>query len=257
MAGSGAVFDEHLNLPFWLGVVLTGLCAYFTLRKGLGGIASANTLLVPLLIFLIVGIATYSLNHHGLTIETLQYTPQGSTSINWLLSALLYVGYNLVLTTAVLGPLGNSIPRTSTLVWGAISGGLILGVLISLMYLMVLVHFPAVIEYEVPMLYIVKPYFLPLQLFFTFVLWSEIFTTLIANVFGFTLRVKEKTNLPHEKLVIISLIVAGLLSGIGFSKLIGILYPLLGYIALVFLSGLVVTSLKQLTIRYQRYLKIF
>lgn len=246
LAGSGAIFSEHLALPKNLGIVVTTFLAILTLLYGLKGIMNVNSLFVPLMTILVLLISTYSLSQHGIHWEPLKiYEPQKAASPHWFLSVLLYVGYNLILTTAILAPMGAQIADSKELIIGGLLGGIGLGFLIILMTVIVINHFPEIGSYEVPMLYITNTYYLPIKLFFAGVLWAEIFSTIIGNVFGFTARVASLLKTNPNRVMIITMILAVIFSQLGFSFLVGIIYPLLGYLSLVFLLALTLKAIKK------------
>ncbi|HEX3031100.1 MAG TPA: hypothetical protein VHS59_02490, partial [Bacillota bacterium] len=96
LAGVGAIFEEHLGIPRLWGVVGTMLLALVTVFYGLKGVMAANTVLIPIMILLTVGISLYSLNYHGVTLRDIQAgSPRVAAAPHWLLSAFLYISYNL------------------------------------------------------------------------------------------------------------------------------------------------------------------
>lgn len=240
LAGVGAIFQEHLGLPASWGVAGTMILALVTVLYGISGVMAANTVIIPVMLILIFGISAYSLNHHGINISGPALTaPELTAAPHWLLAALLYISYNLILSVPVLAPMGNEAPNSRVLFKGALMGGLGLGLLTILLTLVQMAHFPKITQYQVPMLYIVQPYPEILRTSFALVLWAEIFTTLIANLYGFAARLSQYRGWSYRWTAAGSLLAAASLSGIGFSTLVGTVYPLLGYAGLIFLFGLV------------------
>ncbi len=244
LAGVGAIFEEHLGIAKLWGVLATSLLALFTVYRGLAGVMSANVLLIPLMVALTFGISAYSLQYHGVHITNLVTPVQVAVAPHWLLAAVLYISYNLLLSVPVLAPMGSVIQRPRVLMMGGLMGGLGLGLLSCLLALVLMVHFPRIAFYEIPMLYIVRPYADIFRLLFAFILWVEVFTTLIANLYGFAQRVSHQLGYNYHRTTTCSLLAAVALSGIGFSTLVGTVYPFLGYLGLVFLTGLVVSLAK-------------
>lgn len=117
-------------------------------------------------------------------------------------------------------------------------GGLVLGLLSLLMALVLITHLPEVSKYQVPMLFIVRPYPSVFRLIYTLILWGEIFTTLIACLYGFVQRLAPHFQGHFRLLAGASLVSAALLSKVGFSTLVGTVYPLVGYAGLLFIAGL-------------------
>jgi len=72
-----------------------------------------------------------------------------------------------------------------------------------------------------------------------FVLYSEIFTTLISNVFGIGQQLRELVNIPESRLYLFLFSSAFVLCLIGYSQLLMFLYPLFGYLGLSTLCRIV------------------
>ncbi|HEX3032972.1 MAG TPA: hypothetical protein VHS59_12190 [Bacillota bacterium] len=240
LAGVGAISREHLGLPETWGIAATLIVALITVLFGLQGVMTANSLIIPLMVILTIGISCYSLNYHGFVLSDLSRTaPQLAITGNWLLAAVLYLSYNLILAVPVLGPMGSHPPNLPFLISGGLIGGVVLGLLSLLQALVLMAHFPAVTQYQIPMLYIVRPYASVFRLLYALILWGEIFTTLISCVFGFAQRLTALGGVTFRQLAVGSLFVAALFSRIGFSTLVGTVYPLVGYAGLIFVLGLV------------------
>lgn len=240
LAGVGAIFQENLGLPRTWGVAGTMLLALITVFFGLQGVMTANSLIIPLMVLLTLGVSGYSLTYHGLSLSDFTQTvPQVAATGNWLLAAVLYVSYNLILAVPVLGPMGSHPPNLPYLISGGLVGGLVLGVLSLLLALVLMAHFPVVAQYQVPMLFIVRPYPPVFRLLYTLILWGEIFTTLISSLYGLVQRLAPAFNGKFRLLASVSLACAALLSRVGFSTLVGTIYPIVGYAGLIFILGLI------------------
>lgn len=242
LAGVGAIFKEHLGLAASLGVAGTMVLSLFTVLFGLSGVMAANSVIIPVMVILILGISVYSLNYHSIIISGQTFATQGlAAAPHWLLAALLYISYNLILSVPVLAPMGKEASNFKVLWQGALAGGLGLGLLSIMLTLVQMAHFPQITYYQVPMLYVVRPYPAVMQACFALVMWAEIFTTLIANLYGFATRLSQYRGWSYRWTAVGSLVAAASLSGIGFSTLVGTVYPLLGYAGLIFLLGLVIS----------------
>ncbi|MCT2534953.1 hypothetical protein NC661_17535 [Aquibacillus koreensis] len=91
---------------------------------------------------------------------------------------------------------------------------------------------------EVPMLS-VSSYISPwLQLIFTFVLFAQIYTTAVSNLFGFVSRFHFVKSSYRKGLVLLTALVALLIGQLGFSTIIHHIYPIVGYGGAILLVGL-------------------
>ncbi len=240
LAGSGAVFFQQWGLPYWLGTGFTTLVTVLTVFLGLKGIINANSVVVPLLILICVLATLPSISGARLRSNLSDFLPvaEGAAS-QWALSALLYVSYNITLSAGVLAPLGKEIKNRRPLFWGGILGGLGLGALATLINLAILSHYPDSARYEIPSLFVAGRTVGVIQSAFSFVLWAEIFTTVIGTIYGLAARVSDYTGLSYNRVTVVLMSVALGMSQLGFSGLVGTLYPLFGYVSLLFLVSLV------------------
>ncbi len=240
VAGGGAIFAEQLGLPKAMGVILTALLAGGTILSGMRGIMTANSVVVPLLTLTVLGLTLSSINFHGLQPILNQSLPWPHLAPvkSWMLAAWLYVGYNLVLSISVLGPLGAAAPDRRTITGGAALGGLALGLLAAGIKLAVSAHMPEIGTYEVPMLFLARLHTRPVQWMYTLILWAEIYTTAIACAYGFASRATEVLRAGYRGVVVLVTAMSLVFSGFGFSALLTVLYPVFGMVTLIVLACL-------------------
>lgn len=239
LAGAGAVFFQQWGLPFWLGTGTTVAVSILTVLFGIKGIINANSVVVPFMVLLCL-LATLPAVLSNVVWSNLHcFVPVGKGAApNWLLSAILYVSYNITLGVSVLAPLGREIKTAPALLWGGIFGGLGLGTLAMFINLAILSHYPDSAQYEVPSLFVAGRLAWFIQLAFSLILWAEIFTTIIGTVYGLAVRISEGTGIRYNLAAVVLMLAALILSQAGFSGLVGTLYPLFGYFSLIFLGGL-------------------
>ena len=246
LAGGGAVMAQQFGLSASVGIALTAVASVVTVLFGLRGLVAANGFVVPLLSGFVLLVTLGTLLRQGLDPARLGVQlPELAAAPHWLLSALLYVAYNLILAVAVLAPLGASVKDRRALWAGGILGGLGLGVLAVLIKLAVGNHLPEAGLAEVPLLYVAQaqaPFF---QAVYALVLWGEIYTTAIGSLYGFASRLSMLRRWAYPLLVLGSAAAAAWASQAGFSRLVSLLYPLYGYGSLVFMGCLGLTVLRR------------
>lgn len=52
ISGTGSIYEEQLGLPYQFGIIISILLSYLVMSKELNGILAANSLVVPLMLFL-------------------------------------------------------------------------------------------------------------------------------------------------------------------------------------------------------------
>ncbi|BBI32628.1 YkvI family membrane protein [Cohnella abietis] len=230
LAGAGSLFSEHLNLSYQTGLIVTMFACFLLLRKGMNAILTINTFVVPLMI----GFTTF------LVIETLR----NPISSNWIsspnelspwaawLSPFLYAAFNLSMSQAVLVPLGSAIKDPIVLKRGAWMGGIGIGLMLLAGHLALSARMPGIAQFEIPMGGIARELGAWLHWIFVFLIFMEIFTTLVADIYGLTLQLQERTKASPWLLTSILLFICFLAGQLGFGPLLSTLYPMFGLLSL-------------------------
>ncbi|MDF2721612.1 MAG: putative rane protein [Paenibacillus sp.] len=231
LAGGGSVFHEHFRLSYQAGLLLTLGFAYLVIARGLHAIMTVNSIVVPLMLLFCI-MAVHSALGSPMANNWLTLT---SDSPAWRIAAapLLYVSYNLVSAQAVLVPLGAAARDRKTIVAGGIAGGSLVTAMLLAGHFALSSQMPGIAQYEIPMSRLIVTHGPTIQLLFIAVIFGEIFTTFIANVYGLMLHVRQRTGWAAKP--IIAAILAGcyVIGQIGFSTLLSTLYPLFGAIGLL------------------------
>lgn len=241
LAGSGSICLYYLNLPYNLGVFLTMFLSALIVLYGIRSIMAANTLIVPSLIITTCAVSILSLTHHGISANLLSIpaNPHAFTPY-WLLSPFLYVAYNMTLALTLLAPMGGSIEDSHALARGGLLGGIGLGLIALLLVIVTLAHYPAAALEEIPMLFITKAQGPHTTAPYMFVLWAEMLTTAIASLYGVAQAIQKCTGIRFSLVVVFSILAAVVGSQWGFSHLVSTLYPLFGYLSLLFMAALAI-----------------
>lgn len=253
IAGTGALFIQQFHLPGILGNILMAMLTALTVLTGIHGVINSISIVVPFLLAAVLGTTAASLFHTPPDITAATPAAQGSLLItNWLVSAVLYVSYNTVVSVAVLGPLGAQAGRKRTIRAGALLGGLGLGVSSVMIYLALSGYIPDIAALEVPMIHIAGGISPTVQFCYAIVLIAEVYTTAVGSLFGFVSRIIDTQEHPGKgRWAVIGITAAAFIaSQVGFTNLVKYLYPLVGYGGIVLLAGLLYVKYKE---RVQRH----
>lgn len=223
VAGGGSTLASfHVN-P-WIGKIFTlGLILYVG-YWGVEGITKANSVIVPylILITLLTSLLSPSSSPLALTIRQ-----PGA----WLLSAVLYVSYNLFTAVMVLLGLGSKMHSSREAWYAATLGGIILGLLLTLEH-HVLVGLSHV--NDLPMLWVAYRINTYLGILYGASLWLALLTTGIGIVFVFRERYGKRN------LILLWIVLA--LTQWSFQALVKNLYPVMGSLAIMLWLPLFVSS---------------
>lgn len=239
LAGSGAVFSEHLGLPAVIGTLCTAAFTCLVVLKGLNGVIGINVFLVPIKIFSIILVCVLALiqgpEQNDIFREV--YSPDHGTRHLW--SGILYVSYNMIVPVAMLSSLGRNVSLREGLL-GGIFGGLILGGIIVLVTATGLTFYPEITQYQIPLLFMASGMPAVFKLVLGLLIWMAILTTSVADAHGFASR-QSPAGSKKYKFIGVGIVFLMLpLSFLKFSYLVQVLYPLFGYAGLVLLAGLLI-----------------
>lgn len=226
MAGVGSLFEEQLGLSFHVGVIGTIILSLFTLHRGMEGLISVNTFVVPIMFLFMMVVFLFSWNTIRMdAIGNIPPVHHGS----WLLSTLSYVAFNVALSQAVLIPLGAQIKDERSIRIGGWLAGIALGLMLIACDLVFLQNLEIVSNMEIPMAYVVGCLGEGIKILFLLVVWGEIFTTLVGNIYGLTQCMEEAFPYRRSLMMFVLFLFSYACSLIGFPSLVGSLYPFLGY----------------------------
>lgn len=258
LSASGAVFYEHLYLSKNLGIFLAYILIVVLLVAGKKGLILSYNILVPVkivLLLIISGYAAFFVEGNQLEMYVVSMNAQGSW--NWLIASLLYVAYNFALAMVVLTEY-QSVTNKRCGISGAAWGGLLLGVLVIVNYISLCKFLPAVMHYQVPMLYVAGHINLTAKHLYTVVLWLGIITTAIANAYGFAQRFSRFTGLGYGLCLVLCMTMALPLSMQSFSSLVSKVYPVFGILGISIIAALFYRAIKQILLEvYYRVIQLF
>ena len=245
IAGTGALFIQQFGLTSLMGNILMAVITAVTVLTGINGVINSISFVVPFLLAAVIGTSLFSITGSPPNF-TSSLVPSGGSIIisNWLLSSILYVSYNIIISVAILGPLGAEAKDRRAVKIGAILGGLGLGLGSVMIFLALSGNISEIINLEVPMIYVAGKISYPAQLAYAVVLIAEIYTTAVGSLYGFVSRITniQRFSLNSVLIVTLTTIAALLASQFGFSNLVKYYYPLVGYGGIVFLICLLRTN---------------
>jgi len=238
IAGAGAIFKEQFSISPILGTLAMALLTLFTVITGTKGVYNAISYVVPFLIVSVLFISIYSLLNNPITNSEIQIASDiGGATPNWLVSSINYASYNLVVAIAVLTPMGPLAKDKKKLFWGALLGALGLGICMVAIYFCLMTNITSIYDMEVPMIEIARKISPVAKVLFAIVLFAEVYTTAVGNLYGFIRRIPFRISKTY--LVIITTLLAFIVGQLGFSNMVRYLYPVVGYGGLIFLAGII------------------
>mgnify|MGYP001206605584 CR=1 FL=1 len=233
IAGSGATF-ETFGLPFWSGILFIFIGLIIIFSRGINEMLNINQVLMPLLIIALIFVLIAFIHDENISLlDKWQYQS------NWT-AAFPFTSLNVLPLVAVLGAIGNRIESKGEIYISTIMSGGILG-MITLLYNRSLVHVAGEINLpSIPLFTIINNYHTGIMIMMMIMLWIAIYTTAAATLLGMVTRINNRYNLPLVKIAFFALLLMIPFSGIGFSQLVAIIYPLYGFLNLYLFMKLIV-----------------
>lgn len=230
IAGFGAYFEQEFGINGIIGSTILAILSYITFMNNVKGLIKVNQILVPTLIFFLVIIGIINIKDINI-LEINQHLIK-SNNFGWLLDAILYSGYNSILLIPVIITLKNNIKSKKDIVL-ITSITTIITVILSLIIFLTLIKVDVNISnLEMPAVYVVSKISNIFRIIYGFIILGSIFTTSVSLGTSF-LKNTVSSEKMYKKVAIVICVFSVVISNIGFSNLINLLYPLFGYLGII------------------------
>lgn len=241
VAGFSAYIKQTFSINTYISSTIFVAICYIILTKSIKGVVKINELLVPLLIIFIIYLGTKNLTYIKET--SIQEITSNLNSGNilkniiiGLISSILYASYNSIILIPVLASLGRYIKEEKTIKRVSILTGATITILALIIYGLLLRGINYANELEMPLIQIIKEFGSTCKIIYEFVIIASIFTSAISAGYSFLENTTQNNNKKMKsrniKLLLIC-IIGILISNIGFSNLVQILYPTFGILGLI------------------------
>ena len=230
MAGSGALIHTLTNAAESAGVVGMAAAALGMLLLRIDRMLQMNAALTAGLIAMILWVGIASLEHVNFAeIEAIS-DQESWVPESWPLAAALYGSYNLALTLSLFGALGSEIQDVKAAVLAGVGGGALLFLVSLGVYLAVASSLPAAAAEEIPVLPAAERLGPMAHAVYTGAIGLAMLTTAVASAYALTRRLESLVGRAHG-LCALAVVGAGVpLATLGFGRLVGTLYPVIGYV---------------------------
>lgn len=230
IAGFGAYFEQELGINSLIGSGILAIVVFAIFMTSVKGVVKANELLVPILIGFLVIVGIINLKSISF-INIKDYIIRTNQS-SFILSSILYSSYNSILLIPVLITLKNYLKDKKQILKIATISCLIICILSLIIFLLLVKVDVDITKLEMPAVYVVSNSFKILRYGYGFIILGSIFTTSISLGTSF-LQNTSKNKKSYTQVGIIMCITSILVSKIGFSNLVSMLYPIFGYLGLL------------------------
>ena len=242
IAGFGTYFAQEFGINQLVGSFILATITYIILNTSVKGVVKANGIIVPILIILvgIIGI----LNLKNLPLLQIKNYMIPNNNIGFILQAILYASYNSILLIPVLITLNKYIKNKKQINKISILSSVIIAIMSTLIFLLLTKVDVDIEKLEMPAVYVVSNMFYILKYLYGFVILGSIFTTTISLGMSF-LQNTSKNEKSYSHIALIMCITSVVVSKIGFSNLVNLLYPVFGYLGLLQIYKILLKNAQQ------------
>ncbi|MBS4193786.1 YkvI family membrane protein [Lederbergia citri] len=233
LSGAEALFTEQLGFSHTIGSFVTIALALIVMALGVKGLFAVNTFVVPMLIFFNFILLYHSIENKQI-LTSLLHNPEGFISIKAIIAAFSYAAFNLALAQAVLVPVAVEINEKVIVKLGGWIGGALLTIILISSHI-ILTSLPNAILFEIPMAFIVKSAASSIYFIYLLIIYGEIFTSLIGNMYGLERQINRYISIGSIWIHGGIIVFVYMISRVNYGELLGILYPFFGYVSLIFL----------------------
>ncbi len=243
ISGAGSVANQEFGLPWIAGASFMAAITTITVLSGFKGVTYAISSVVPFLLGGVLAISTAVILKNGLHIGNppAGYEPPVKP---WLLSSLNYVSYNIIISVPVLSALGPTASSRKETLTASGAGAIGLGIGLLSVYLTIVSSFPHIVHYEVPLARLASETWALGKPFYITIFIAEVYTTAVANLYGFSARLSCPGNNEFKAVAVITGLIALWTASAGFSAIVRFVYPLSGWAGAALIASLAVFLVK-------------
>ncbi|MBZ8173849.1 hypothetical protein FOG26_11905 [Staphylococcus cohnii] len=240
IAGAGSTFQESFGVPTWLGALIMVIAIYITLLMDFNKIVRALGIVTPFLIILVVIIAAYYLFNGSISFGKVNETVPHDSLWLGILKGINYGGLAFAVGFSTIVAIGGDASRRRVSGAGALFGGIIYTILLALINFALQSEFPKIKDADIPMLTLANAINPWIALVLSVIMLAVMYNTILGLMYSFAARFTEPYSKKYHIFIIAMVIVAYGLSFVGFAGLINYLYPIMGYVGLIVVIGVLI-----------------
>ena len=228
ISGFGTYLSQSFGMNQIIGSSILALISYIVFLRKIESFAKINNIVIPILITIILIIGIINI----VNLKRIDNNIYLDKSYFWILQAILYASYNLVLVEPVLVNLKQFLKNKKQILKISIGVGIIMTILATLEFLLLTnvdINFK---NLEMPLVYVVEKTFPRFTYLYGIIILIAIFTTAVSVGISFLNNINKNEKSFPQKAAILC-VSSVIISQISFSKLVEYLFPLFGFLGLI------------------------
>jgi uncharacterized membrane protein YkvI len=251
ISGAGAVLTQYYGLNPQVGRIIMAVLTLITVLLGLKNLVKIVSKLGPAIIIfgIAVGLANIIMNPTGIlhadeVMRTIEVTKAAPT---WYISGIIFPSMGCIMITPFLAEIGGTANGEKEAFFGGLFGGIAFALAVAIMAYGIMATIGDLYMQEIPALFIARQMFSGVGIIFSLILFAGIYTTAVPMLWlsSNVLETNEKTK-KFKTTAIVLTIVAFVGSQFPFSRLVNVLYPITGYLGIIFMICMLVTQIKSI-----------
>ncbi|MCZ9296540.1 YkvI family membrane protein [Corynebacterium yonathiae] len=248
LSGGGANLHQQWGLQPWVGSALMAVLVLIVGSMNVGKVTSvlgAITPFVLILLLLAVGAAFIDPPSGLQQAHDFATANVDSPLPFWWVAALNYLGLALMASTAMSIVMGADTLNSKQAGRGGFFGGLLFSGMLVLLVIALLLSVEDVWDADLPTLAMLNEIHPWLGTAAAVFIYLMIFSTAISNFYGMARRLSARRPHRYMPILVASVVIAFILSFVPFGTLVGIVFPVLGYIGIIVIGLLIYTWLRR------------
>jgi len=216
------------------------IAIYITLLMDFNKIVRALGIVTPFLIVLVVIIAGYYLFNGSISFGEVNETVPEATLWKGIIYGINYGGLAFAVGFSTIVAIGGDASRRRVSGAGALFGGIVYTVLLALINFALQSEFPKIKDADIPMLTLANDISPWIALVLSIIMLAVMYNTILGLMYSFAARFTEPYSKKYHIFIVAMVIIAYGLSFVGFAGLINYLYPIMGYVGLIVVIGVLI-----------------
>ena len=234
ISGAGASINQFYGIDKSIGVIILAILSLISVIMGIEKVIYILGNIGPIVIIIVISISviTISKNYSQLpNIANMVSTVHLTKAVDhWWLSAIIYSGLNIILSTQFLVGAGKSIKNTSNCKYAGIVGGSMYVIAAMFINIALLSNIQNLYSREIPTLSMANDISSIVGILFSIILIVEIYTTAAPLLWNVCSSCAEEKTKKFNILAVLCTILGAFGGMLPFSYLVSFLYPISGTI---------------------------
>lgn len=224
------ILAKNIGLNKIIGSLLLATICFVVFLGNIKNIIKINSIIIPILIIFILLVGIYNLKY--ININQIGENIAVRSGLLWIVQAILYASYNLILVIPVLINLRPYLKNKKQLIIISLLTSILISIISILIFLLLINVNTNFSNLDMPIVYVIKNKFPEISKIYGVIILIAIFTTAISIGAGFLNNVSTCKR-EYKRFAFFMCLISIIVANIGFSNLVKVLFPMFGYMGIL------------------------